>query len=431
MLLSGWGRYPRITSFARSVERAEELPGLLAEGSVAVRALGRGYGDCALGPRALLTRRLSRIHDFDPASGIVSCEAGVGLHELIDVFLPRGWFPAVTPGTKYVSVGGAIAADVHGKNHHVRGCFSQCVESFDLALPDGSVKRCSPTENAELFRATCGGMGLTGLILSARVRLAPAPSAFIEQRTLKSRDLRETFELFEASGQATYSVAWIDCLARGRDLGRCLLMLGEHAESAPRRQPRGLPLNMPVELPGFVLNKHSVRLFNHLYYNRVRGRETRSLVGVDGFFYPLDAIGHWYRLYGRKGFTQYQFVLPKDASFEGLAAVLERIARAGQGSFLAVLKLFGPENDNPLSFPREGYTLALDFAIEPRLFPLLDELDRVVLDHGGRFYLAKDARMTRETFEAGYPRVGAFRALRKGLGLDRSFATLQSQRLEL
>ncbi len=431
MQLSGWGRYPRIEADVRRLRRPDDLLTYLEMGPVGLHGLGRSYGDSALAPRTLLTRPLDLLLDFDPLKGELTCQPGVSLREIVDAFLPRGWFLGVTPGTMDVTVGGAIASDVHGKNHHIDGCFSRDVLEFDLLLPNGETRRCSATENEDLFRATCGGMGLTGLITRVRLRLRPVASAFIRQTVIKSRNLAETFELFEASQDVTYSVAWIDCLAQGEHLGRCLLMFGEHAESAPRRLANGLRLNVPLETPGFLLNSHSVRLFNFLYYNKVRRRESRSLVPLKSFFYPLDAIANWNRLYGSRGLLQYQFVLPKAAGMEGLREILSRIAHTGMGSFLAVLKLFGPENGNYLSFPMEGCTLALDFKVEPRLFPRLDALAQGVIRDGGRLYLAKDSRMSAGTFQAGYPLLDEFRAIREKHGLANFFSTMQSKRLEI
>jgi decaprenylphospho-beta-D-ribofuranose 2-oxidase len=328
-----------------------------------------------------------------------------------------------------VTVGGAIASDVHGKNHHKAGCFSECVHSFTLMLPDGRVVTCSREEHRELFLATCGGMGLTGVILTATFRLQPVQSAYIRETIIRSQNLEEIFNLFRENQGATYSVAWIDCLAKGDRLGRSVLMLGEHADSGPLTPLPVRTFSMPMDLPGGLLNRYSVSWFNHLYYQRspvfVEGR----LAPLEGFFFPLDKIAHWNRLYGRKGFTQYQLVLPLAASFAGLTQILQKIGAAGLGSFLAVLKLFGPENDNYLSFPLAGYTLALDFKIEDRLFPLLDELDRVVVDHGGRLYLTKDVRMPQEVFQKGYPRWEQFAELRARYGLPAKFNSLQSRRL--
>jgi FAD/FMN-containing dehydrogenase len=432
MNLTGWGRYPRIQAKAYSFESPEELRRRLENNETyIVHAEGRGYGDCALSPEVIFTRRFNNILDFDPQTGTVTCESGVTLAELTEVFLPRGWFFSITPGTKFISIGGAIASDVHGKNHHHAGCFSECLLSFDLMLPDGKIVSCSREKNKELFRATCGGMGLTGVILNATFRLQKIQSSYIRETILRAGSLSEIFALFEDHSSATYSVAWIDCLARGTSMGRSLLMLGEFADTGSLEFPQSKDVSLPIDLPGFTLNKYSLSVFNHFYYWRKSIPVVDRLVSLTKFFYPLDAIQHWNRLYGSKGFTQYQLVLPKEARFKGLEKILSRIAQADLPSFLGVLKLFGPQNDNYLSFPLEGYTLALDFPIKAELFPFLNELDSIVTDHGGRLYLAKDVRMSREVFRKGYPGWQRFCELREKKGLKKKFSSLQSKRLEI
>jgi FAD/FMN-containing dehydrogenase len=430
MKITGWGRYPRIEAETRSFETESELREVLSQGGDWIaHALGKSYGDSALNEKVVLTRRFNKLIDFDATTGTVTCECGVTLAELIDVFLPRGWFLSVTPGTKLITVGGAIASDVHGKNHHAVGCFSACVKELQLMLPDGSVVKCSLTANRDLFLATCGGMGLTGIILAATLKLQPVQSPFIRETVIRCRDLEAVFANFEAHRSTPYSVAWIDCMASGPHLGRSVLMLGEHAATGDRSPADGRRFSVPADCPGFLLNRWSISLFNRLYFNMRPDRIERRLVLLDPFFYPLDKIENWNRMYGRSGFTQYQFVLPKASSLSGLRAVLSRIAEAGRGSFLAVLKLFGPENDNYLSFPLEGYTLALDFKIERRLFPFLSELDRVVLEHGGRLYLTKDVRMQRDMFVRGYPRWEQFAEIREQYGLKDKLNSLQSKRI--
>ncbi len=432
MKLHGWGRYPVIEADVLGFETAGQAAEHLARpGRWIAHGLGKSYGDSALNSQVLSTRRFNKLLAFDPKQGIVTCESGVTLAELIDVFLPRGWFPKIMPGTKLITVGGAIASDVHGKNHHAAGCFSAGVIRLRLMLPGGRILRCSPTENGDLFRATCGGMGLTGLILQATLQLQPIGSAYIRETVIRCRNLAAGFEQFERNRHISYSVAWIDCLAKGDDLGRSILMLGEHADDGRLSPPPTRPSSIPAECPGFMLNAYSVALFNQLYFYTHPSRVKDQPTPIDAFFFPLDRIAHWNRMYGPRGFTQYQLVLPKAASFHGLRVILQKIAASGIGSFLAVLKLFGPQNENPLSFPMEGYTLALDFKIQPRLFPLLDELDRMVLDHGGRLYLTKDVRMARETFQAGYPQWESFKALRDDYGLGVKFSSLQAERLGL
>jgi FAD/FMN-containing dehydrogenase len=430
--LHGWGRYPVIDAVGPTFETADQAARLLARpGRWIAHGLGKSYGDSALNRQVVMTRRFNKLIDFDARNGVITCESGVTLADLIDTFLPTGWFLKVVPGTKLITVGGAIASDVHGKNHHRAGCFSTSVISIELMLPDGQRITCSRRENRDLFLATCGGMGLTGLILTATLQLKPVNSAYIEQRVIRCRNLAEAFEHFEIQQQAAYSVAWIDCLVKGEHLGRSILMVGEHAADGRLELPAPKLSAIALECPSILLNKYTVSLFNRLYFSSHPGHCQHHPTPVDTFFFPLDRIADWNRLYGSRGFTQYQFVLPKASSKAGLSTILERIADSGIGSFLAVLKLFGPENQNLLSFPMEGYTLALDFKIQRRLFPLLDELDRMVVDHGGRLYLTKDVRMQKQTFRQGYPQWEAFKDIRSRYGLWDKLNSLQSLRLGL
>lgn len=432
-ILAGWGNYPRAEIRALPVRgRAEALAAVGAEPGLIARGNGRSYGDAALNKGAtLLMTRSNRLLAFDEASGLLRCEAGVLLSEILDLFVPRGWFVPVTPGTKFVTIGGMIASDVHGKNHHGAGSFGEHVESLDLALADGSVVTCSRTEEPDLFVATCGGMGLTGIILSAAFRLMRIESPFIRQETYRTANLAETIALLDDSSSWTYSVAWIDCLARDRDLGRSVVFLGEHAtqhEARAARIPRRLNLAMPINAPAFALNRYTVSAFNGLYYKKERPRS--AIVFYDGYFYPLDAIRDWNRLYGRAGFVQYQCVLPKSSAAIGMETLLQRIAHSGRGSFLSVLKQFRPQ-DGLLSFPMEGLTLALDFSVDRQTLALLTELDAIVADHGGRIYLAKDARWTSEHLKRGYPRLEEFLAIRRRVDPSGKFSSLLSQRLGL
>ncbi|MDE2228427.1 MAG: FAD-binding oxidoreductase [Alphaproteobacteria bacterium] len=439
MMLAGWGRYPRAECrVVAPHERDELIATLAAQNSLIARGNGRAYGDSALNPDLTLAlRHRDRFIAFDDASGVLEAEAGVLLADILESLMPRGWFPPVTPGTKFVTLGGMLAADVHGKNHHKTGAIGDHVESLDLGLGDGSVVRCARDDNPALFAATLGGMGLTGVILSARLKLQPIETAYVREETLRARDLDETMALFEASRDWTYSVAWIDCLARGPALGRALLYRGEHARrdelsadkhGAPFAVPARRARRVPVDFPGCALNRWSVAVFNRIYYRH--GRPGTAIVDYDRFFYPLDAILEWNRIYGRRGFVQYQCVLPKDASRAGLTALLGRIARAGAGSFLSVLKLLGPGR-GMLSFPMKGYTLALDFRADAASLALLSELDAIVAAHGGRIYLAKDARIAAADFRRGYGTLDEFATVRQAVDPGHKFASLQSLRLGL
>lgn len=432
MKLGGWGNFPVIESEQYVPSTITDLERHLGSGdgfNGIVRGMGRSYGDSSLAEHTISSLNLSHILAFEEDTGVVTCSAGVTLADLLDVFVPRGWFLSVTPGTKYITVGGAIASDVHGKNHHLSGCFSECLVEIKLLLANGEIIRCSRSENVEIFRATCGGMGLTGIITEARFQLKAIESSYINETTLKADNLEEIIELFDEHSSATYSVAWFDCLARGKRLGRSLLMLGEHSKDGELDSYRKRQLSVPVNLPGFVLNHYSVSAFNSVYFNKVLKKRSYKRVHYEPFFYPLDSIGSWNRVYGKNGFTQYQFVIPKEAGVKGFKVILKKISESRLGSFLAVLKVFGKENDNYLSFPIEGYTLALDFKIEKKLFPLLDELDRLVVEYGGRVYLTKDARLSEETFKHSYPDWEEFCRVRHECGADKMFYSLQSKRL--
>lgn len=441
MKLAGWGRYPVVEARAyrpRSVEALRQL--VVSEPSLIARGNGRAYGDSAINASATVeTQHLSRMIAFDPASGLLIAEAGVLLGDVIAAFLPRGWFPMVTPGTKFVTLGGAIAADVHGKNHHRIGSFRSCVDWIDVMGPDGETRRCSPQDDAALFDHTLGGMGLTGIILRAAIRLRPVETAWIRQTTTAVPNLKAAMVAFEASQVTTYSVAWIDCLGTGANLGRSIVMLGEHAvradllprqAQAPFRIKSKRKLRIPMDLPAFTLNSLTVRAFNALYYWAGARKTGIQLVDWDSYFYPLDSILGWNRIYGRKGFAQFQCALPLDRSESGLTALLSEIAKTGSGSFLAVLKRFGKQ-DGAFSFPMEGYTLALDFPLTPKTLALLERLDQITIAHGGRFYLAKDSRMTMATLRASDPRAADFQAHRESHGLTSRFRSAQSIRLAL
>ncbi len=430
MNLSGWGNFPKTQANVYALRSENSLSDLNLKGKHYIaRGNGRSYGDSALSDNVVSLLPQNYFIGFNENKGILTAQAGVMLSEIIEAFLPRGWFLKVTPGTKLITLGGAIASDVHGKNHHIEGCFSECVVAFELMLPSGDKVYCSREKNAELFKATCGGMGLTGIILTAEIALKKVNSSQINQTTIKTANLQETFEAFEEHKNASYSVAWIDCLAKQKSLGRCLLTVGEFAEDKVFDYQAKTKIDVPINFPSFALNQLSVGVFNQLYYAKTTQAISHQKVTVDSFFYPLDAIGHWNKIYGKKGFIQYQFILPLETSYKGLKAILNKIADSKMGSFLAVLKLYGKQNDNYLSFPMEGYSLALDFKIQPGLMTLLNRLDQVVESLGGRIYLAKDARMSQSMFESGYHKLNEFKTLRNDYQLSGKLQSLQSQRL--
>ncbi len=430
MSLMSWGMYPKIKNNVFKFDREETLKHIIAEHEELIPyGNGRSYGDSALSSNIINVKPHNYFIDFDEENGLLHVQAGVLLSEILEVFVPRGWFLKVTPGTKLITVGGAIASDVHGKNHHVEGCFSTCVKEFSIMVADGEVIACSKEATPELFRATCSGDGLTGVILDTKIYLKKINSKYIDQTTIKTKNLKETFEAFEKYKELPYSVAWIDCLAKGDEIGKCLLMVGNFSDDGKLNYKSKKQLSIPFNFPSFALNNWSVRAFNWLYYGKAKEGVSKQKVDIDTFFYPLDAIGHWNRIYGKNGFTQYQFILPKEHSYEGMEKILKTISDSGKGSFLAVIKLYGKANDNYLSFPIEGYSLALDFKIEKGLFELLDRLDEIVVEYGGRIYLTKDVRVSKETFEKGYAQIETFRQFRAENEMDIKFQSHQSKRV--
>lgn len=420
--LSGWGLYPRSQCRVVRPSDPEEIPQLLQQYETLIpRGLGRSYGDASLAPTVLDTTALNRLLDFDPHTGLLYAEAGLSLDVLLRWAVPRGWFLPVVPGTKFITLGGAMASDIHGKNHHVAGTFSHHVEEMEILTSGARLRVCSPHKDSELFWATAGGMGLTGLIMRMKLRLRRIESAYIIRTTYRAPDLEAILRLFDEHQAATYSVAWIDGTARGKSLGRSLLFIGEHAEM--ERLPSGLKkkllvphtsprFRIPFTFPSFVLNHFTVSLFNHIYYFLSDRSGQSRIMHYDPYFFPLDTVYGWNKIYGPRGFLQYQFVVPRKAT-EALKEILERISRSGAASFLAVLKLFGPYEGKYLHFPMPGYTLAMDFPNRPDVHVLLDELDHLVLKAGGRLYLTKDARMKANFLEGQYPMLKAFRDVKK------------------
>ena len=439
MKVSGWGRYPVIDTTMSFPRREEALSALLEQGGIG-RGNGRSYGDSALNREHIISSLgFNLMESFNEESGLLVAGAGVLLSEIIDTFLPRGWFLTVSPGTKLVTLGGAVASDVHGKDHHVNGSFARALAFVDLYTPDQGLLRVSATEHSALFHATTGGMGLTGFIVRVGLYLKKVPSAYIRQKLVVCPDLQSIMECFEENAGLPYSVAWIDCLKQGAHSGRSLFMGGDFAQvkELDGKEPfavKSRPLTVPVDFPAFALNSLSVKAFNALYFNHGRMVKADSIVNYNTFFYPLDAIAHWNRIYGRRGFTQYQFVIPRSEAQKALPKLLSTIAESGQGSFLTVLKLFGAQLHfkGNLSFPEEGYTLALDFAVNAKLFPLLERLDAQVIEHGGHIYLAKDCRLGSETFRAMYgARVDEFLEIKASVDAHNRLSSLQSERLGL
>ena len=412
-----WGRYPKAkASIVKPfLWQDDQIDFCQEERSYLAYGQGRSYGDCCLNDQGVLIdmSRLSKFIEFDAITGIIRCEAGITLGEILDISTLHGWFLPVTPGTKHVSLGGAIANDVHGKNHHVAGTFGRHVLRFELLRSTGERYVCSRNENVDLFRATIGGLGLTGVILWAELQLKLIKSHNILAEHVRFTCLRDFFALSqESDGAFEYTVAWIDCLNSPKAMGRGIFFRGNH-DSAPTnlmQVQRHRPVNVPVNAPNCLLNWVTARMFNACYYRSQAAGLRRKVVHFDRFFYPLDGVDNWNRLYGSRGFLQYQCVVGGLHEYDAMEEILRRISASGLGSFLGVLKRFGSSvSPGLLSFPRPGVTLALDFPNQGAdMLRLMESLDEVVRENGGAVYPAKDARMSAKNFRTFFPQLEQF-----------------------
>jgi FAD/FMN-containing dehydrogenase len=421
--LQSWGRFPHQPQTPHAVHWPEDVPLRLTEiamqtasGALAF-GCGRSYGDSCLAASShvLAMQPMNRILDANWETGVIVAQAGLTLADLIQIALPHGWFLPVSPGTKFVTLGGAVANDVHGKNHHVMGTFGRHVKNLLMHRSEQGVVQCSPNHEPALFAATVGGLGLTGVILTVELQLRRVYASDIEQRCIRFGELGEFFELskkYDASNE--YTVAWIDCLATGKNVGRGHYITGNHAQTGSLEVAPAGGLKMPIDPSFSLVNAVSLRLFNTLYYHRQRVKEVSKIASYNSFFYPLDGLLHWNKMYGKAGFQQYQCVVPPKNGREVIQALLQEISRSGTGSFLAVLKQCGAiTSPGCLSFPMEGVSLALDFPerqqINGRLF---DRLDALIAEAGGRLYPAKDAHMQGAHFKKAYPQWEKVEALR-------------------
>ena len=430
MLVSGWGRYPKINANVFNPSSVEECKELISKYKIIPRGMGRSYGDSANYKNIIQTTYFDHYIDFDFVNGYLTCEAGTKIIDILDIIVKKGWFLPVTPGSSQITIGGAIASDVHGKNHHLSGTFSKYVKEISLLTGLGDILEISENKNKLIFHATCGGMGLTGLILKAKIKLLKIKSNYIIQKTIKTTCLEEVCEKFEEYSNHEYSVAWLDCLSKGKFLGKSVLMLGKHADDQFNEKSKKISLNIPVNAPSQILNKFTIKSFNKIYYAMAKHNEIKH-VDLQSYFYPLDSIQNWNRLYGQNGFVQYQFVIPKSNGIKNLKKILLDISENTNGSFLAVLKKFGNINRNLLTFPTLGYTLSLDFKISKNIFIFLKNLDENIADYGGRIYLSKDALMNEDIFKKTYPRWIEFEELRHKIGASGKFSSTQSERLGL
>ena len=407
--ITNWGSYPIVNANEFNPKDYNEIIQIIKKNKyIIARGNGKCYGDASLAKNIISTLNLDKILTFDDKLGIIKCQSGVLLSKILEIIVPSGYFLPVTPGTKFITIGGAFASDIHGKNHHIEGVFSDHVEEITLINEFGELVKLNPDN--PLFIQTAGGLGLTGIILDITLKLKKIETSYIKQTSIKARNLEEIFNLFEEYKNFTYSVAWIDCLAKGNEIGRSILLLGEHAKIEDISDSKNILnthkraiLNIPFFFPSFTLNPIFIKIFNHLYYFKNFKRVQTNIIHYDPYFYPLDKINNWNRIYGKKGFIQYQFVLPKNTSYKGVNKILNILSNNNLGSFLAVLKLFGKSHENRfLEFPIEGYTLAVDIKIDDKIWAVLNQLDEIVNSLDGKIYLTKDARMSNLSFEKQY-----------------------------
>ncbi len=410
---SSWGRYPNYDAKLVPLSWQSDYPAVLTrfngmpDGALPV-GMGRSYGDSCLlkDGHLLVATGMNRLLAFDAEQGLLTAEAGLTLAQLLDFAVPRGWFLPVSPGTKYVTLGGAVANDIHGKNHHINGTFGAHVTQFELVRSDGTRMRCSPTENPDWYAATIGGLGLTGVITWLQLRLKPIVSRLIDYEGIQFHGVDEFLQLTDQYKNVEYTVSWVDCTSTGKNFARGIFMLGDHSKIPDKLTASPDPkLVFPFDAPSFALNGTTVAAFNTVFFHKQVKTRVHALQDYEPFFYPLDKVLRWNRLYGKSGLLQFQYAIPWESAREGTIAILNEVAKSGLASFLAVLKAFGDKpSPGLMSFPQPGITLALDFPIKPdKSFPLFDRLASMTLDFGGKLYPAKDARMTAAQFQTAYP----------------------------
>lgn len=438
-IVAGWGNYPAVKSKVILPRDESEWKEIIKEGPVVPRGLGRSYGDQATSEnkKVGINTRLHHFLSWNDREGILECEAGASLEEIITAFVPRGWLPMICPGTKFVTIGGAIANDIHGKAHHADGSFINCVISFTILLADGRIVTASRDENADLFIANFGGLGLLGVILTAKIRLRKIETTYFRQQSIKVNNLEEMLAALEKYKDYNYSVAWVDPLAKGKKLGSGVLTVGDAAllkqlppslQKEPLKRHKLSKLTVPFFLPGFVLNNFTVRILN-----KVIGfvqNSPKPFVHYEKFFFPLDMINNWNRGYGKRGFIQYQFVIPEEGGEKVLRKIMEMIASSGCTPFLNVFKKMG-EGQGILSFPFRGYTLAIDFPVTRGLKAFTEQLDKVVLEAGGRIYLGKDSMLNKKTFQQMYPQYTEWLGIKNKYDPENVFTSDISRRLGL
>lgn len=428
--ISGWGLYPKTESNIYEIKDIEENINYLSNEYIA-RGNGRSYGDSSLGTNIISTLNLNRIIKFDKKNGKIILQSGVLLNDIINLIVPEKWFLPVSPGTKFISIGGAIASDIHGKNHHLVGCISNYVTHLKIFVPDQGEIYCDNFKNNELFNNTFGGMGLTGLILEVGLNLLKIQSTYIEQTTIKTQNLRETFDIMEQNLNKEYSVCWIDTSAQKHNLGRGLVYLGKHSTDKNMHIKKLKQIEINKKFIPKLCSNYLFKILNFIFYKKNFLKIKKEKIYFDDYFYPLDKIKNWNYFYGKKGFLQYQFCIPLENSYDGILEILKEIQKNKNVSFTSVLKLMGDQNKNTLSFPFKGYTLALDFPRDRNIFELLDRLDEIILKYDGKVYLTKDSRLKKESFVRMYKNYKIFYEFRKKNNLFNKIKSFQSMRLDI
>ena len=440
MNLKGWAGFPKLKTSLHLPDSVAEIQSRIGDKNIIARGNGRSYGDAAIGAISTVSmKNFNKVNFFDENTGELVAEAGLLLKDVIKMFLPKGWFPYVTPGSKFVTIGGMVAANVHGKNQHKDGCLINFINWIEILNAEGQLIKCSKDINNELFNWTVGGMGLTGIIVNISLKLKKVETSWIKQKILVTKNLEQTIDLIEHNSNYSYSVAWIDSMKKGNSLGRSIIFLGEHAkiedlkkknQNKPLNQKKNVIFNIPFNFPSWVINKFSLYFLNWFIYWQSFFKQNKKIVEIEKFFYPLDNIGNWNAIYGHKGFIQYQCVLPLNHSKDGLKEILSHISKQNIGSFISTLKRFGKDSSK-ISFPMEGYSLCLDLKLNDKTLKVDNELDEIVLKYFGRFYLAKDSRMSAKTFHLSDKRLIDFVNFRKEKKLDQIFNSNQSKRLKI
>ncbi len=432
MRIYGWGRNSFSDSQITTPDNPEEIIDCInAKNNIITRGLGRSYGDSANNFEILNTRNLKKIFFFDKIKGIIKCESGISLRELNEITIKEGWFVNVTPGSSFVTIGGCIASDIHGKNHHLDGTFCNHLISVEIILGNGQMIEISDIKNKELFYATCGGIGLTGIIYSATIKLRKINSTLINQKTIVAKSLEETLNVFDSYFSSKYSVAWVDLFSNKNNYGKSIIFLGQHDEKSFIKSIPKEPIKVPAKLLSYFLNNQSMRIFNTIYFYKNYLQKKIKKINLYSYFYPLDSLSNWNMIYGKKGFIQYQFVIPKKNGPNNLKKIFDIIYKFDIFPYLTTLKMFGKENLNYLSFPIEGYSVALDFKNNKNLIYMTRALDDLIIASGGKIYLTKDSLMSENCFKNCYPKWKDFQNIRKKFHAYGKFSSDQSRRLGL